>query len=620
MSESNRPTNLPPIPVVPAETATAAPVVDAPEPEVEWSNSPATNFRKRQSQSLGQILVRQASLTEKQLDEALTLQKENTEGKKLGEILIERKFVTEEDMLRALAYQLDLPFYDRLPVNDIDPTLVIDISIQFCRDNHLLPIAKDDFNVTVAVADPLNVFALDDLRLILATNINMVVTPPEVIRNSINRVYERAQDASQKVIDELNEPSAEIDDLEETKDLLESSDDEKPIIRLVNQLLARAVKERASDIHIEPYEHEIAVRFRIDGNLQDKMQLPKRHMGTVATRIKILGKLNIAEKRIPQDGRISIKVAGKEIDVRLSTLPTSHGERIVMRLLDKSTGAKRLEDLGLNESFFQAYTDVIKKKHGIFLVTGPTGSGKTSLLYASMLHIARPDINILTIEDPVEYQLAGVGQTEVKDKVGMTFGAGLRAILRQDPDVIMIGEIRDAETAGIAVQSSMTGHLVLSTVHTNDTASTVTRMMDFGIEPFKLSSALLGVVATRLVRVLCTNCKIEHKPFPSELERIGLKQADIEGRKIYQSGPGCERCYGTGYKDRMGVYELLVLDDELKELIAKTQDSNVIKKRALKKGMLTLRDSAVERVLNGLTSIDEAVTRTQTDDAEIDQI
>lgn len=580
-----------------------------------WTNLPTVDFRNLERKTLGQILVESESISSDQLQEVLQEQESHGSAKKLGQILVEKDLVTEEDMLRALATQLDLPYYERLPINDIDPSLVDSLPIQFCRDNKILPIARDDFNVTVVVSDPLNIFPLDDLRLILSTNINMIVSPPSVIENSINRVFERANDASQKVIDELNVPEmGEDQDLEETRDLLESSDDEKPIIRLVNSLLARAVKERASDIHIEPFEHEVLVRFRIDGVLQDKTSVPRRHAGSLASRIKIIGKLDIAEKRIPQDGRIAIKVAGKDIDVRLSVLPVAHGERIVMRLLDKSTGGKRLDQMGLETELFNSLTSIIEQKHGIFLVTGPTGSGKSTLLYACLMHINTSDINIMTIEDPVEYQVAGVGQIEVKDKIGMTFASGLRAILRQDPDIIMIGEIRDGETANIAVQASITGHLVMSTLHTNDTASTVTRLNDFGIQPFQLSSAVLGIIATRLMRKLCTGCREAYRPNESELALLGITAEELGSSQIYRAGHGCERCYGLGYSGRLGVYELLAFDDDVRDLILRNQDSKAIKKLAQTKGMITLRESALQKVLKGETSIEEAIRTTQTDD------
>ncbi|MFK7823054.1 MAG: type II secretion system ATPase GspE [Oligoflexales bacterium] len=597
--------------------------INTPPEKTKWHELPSATFRKTKRKSLGEILIESSALTEDQLKEALSFQGEGAEKRKLGEILVDKAYISEEDMLKALAYQLDLPYYEKLPINDIDPSLVDNIPIQFARDNLILPIARDDFNVTVAVADPLNIFPMDDLRLILSTNINMIVCSPSVINHSINRVYERSNDASQKVIDELNVPeigTGDEDDLEETRDLLESSDDEKPIIRLVNGLLSRAVKERASDIHIEPYETEIVVRFRIDGTLHDTMQLNKRHLGSVVSRIKIIGKLNIAEKRVPQDGRISIKVAGKDADVRLSVLPTALGERVVMRILDKSAGVKRLDQMGLHPEIYRSWTNLIAQKHGIILVTGPTGSGKTTLLYSSITHINTTDINILTIEDPVEYRLPGIGQIDVKSKIGLTFSEGLRAILRQDPDVIMIGEIRDEETANIAVQSSLTGHLVFSTLHTNDAASTITRLDDLNIQPFQIASAVLGVMATRLIRRLCVHCRVKHEPSERELKLMELGPEDIVGQEIFKAGKGCDQCHSQGYKDRAGIHELLVMDEKLKELILKTQDANVIRKQAVENGMKTLRQSAVSKVLDGITSIEEAIQKTQTEDIEIGEL
>ncbi len=586
---------------------------------LSWTQLPSIDFRSLQHKTLGQILIESKAISPKQLEDALREQNLDGNTRKLGEVLVAKDYVSEENMLRALAMQLDLPYYDRLPLNDIDPTLVDNIPIQFCRDNKILPIARDDFNVTVVVADPLNIHPLDDLRLILSTNINMIVSAPAIIENAINRVFERANDASQKVLDELSVGDVgDEEDLEQTRDLLESSDDEKPIIRLVNSLLARAVKERASDIHIEPSEQEMQVRFRIDGMLQDKTQVHRRHAGSVASRIKVIGKLDIAEKRVPQDGRISIKVAGKDIDVRLSVIPVAFGERIVMRLLDKSAGGKRLDQMGLEKRTYEAFSSLVEQKHGIVLVTGPTGSGKSTLLYAAVMQINTSDINILTIEDPVEYQVAGVGQIEVKDKIGMTFASGLRAILRQDPDVIMIGEIRDAETAKIAVQASITGHLVLSTLHTNDTASSVTRFLDFGVQPFQLSSAVLGIVATRLLRKICLNCREAYEPSDTELHVMGVSRTEMRGKQIYRAGSGCERCFGIGYYGRCGVYELLVFDEEIRTLILQTQDSKTIKKLAVEKGMATLRDSALNKVLLGETSLEEAVRKTQTDELDID--
>ena len=579
---------------------------------------PKLTSRTLKRRRLGEVLLQEGWVQEQHLKEALKAQKEQPH-KRIGEILVDLGHLAEDDLLRGLAQQLDLRFYEKLPVDHIDPSLVKDIPMQFCKEHLIVPIAKDTFNVTVALSDPLNIYPLDDLRLILSTNIIMIVSPPRTITSAINRVYERSSDASQKALDELSVPDEGADeDLEESaRDLLESSDDEKPIIRLVNSLLARAVKENASDIHIEPYESDIVVRLRVDGILRDAMRVPKRAHGSLVSRIKIIGRLNIAEKRVPQDGRISIKVAGKDIDVRLSVLPTSQGERIVMRLLDKSQGAKRLEQMGLPEDLLSTWVDLVNQKHGIILVTGPTGSGKSTLLYASILQINTQDINILTIEDPVEYNLAGIGQVQVQSKVGMTFSTGLRSILRQDPDVVMIGEIRDKETAQIAIQASMTGHLVLSTLHTNDTPSSITRLMDFDVEPFKVASSLLGVMATRLMRRLCPNCKQPYLPSASEIEILGQELYEsYGGKKIYREGPGCDACSGMRYQGRIGVHELLVLDDDLKELISTTQDANTIRRMAVEQGLVGLRENALQKVMLGMTSIEEALRATQSENID----
>lgn len=579
---------------------------------------PKITSRNLKRRRLGEVLLQEGWIEKEHLTEALEKQKEEP-TQRIGEILVDLGYLAEDNLLRGIAKQLDLRFYEKLPVDHIEPSLVKDIPMQFCKEHQIVPIAQDTFNVTVALADPLNIYPLDDLRLILSTNIIMIVSPPRTILSAINRVYERSSDASQKALDELSVPDEGADeDLEESaRDLLESSDDEKPIIRLVNSLLARAVKENASDIHIEPYESEIVVRLRVDGILRDAMRVPKRAHGSLVSRIKIIGRLNIAEKRVPQDGRIAIKVAGKDIDVRLSVLPTSQGERIVMRLLDKSQGAKRLDQMGLSDDLLSTWIDLVNQKHGIILVTGPTGSGKSTLLYASILQINTQNINILTIEDPVEYNLAGIGQVQVQSKVGMTFSSGLRSILRQDPDVVMIGEIRDKETAQIAIQASMTGHLVLSTLHTNDTASSITRLMDFNIEPFKVASSLLGVMATRLMRRLCNNCKQAYTPSASEIEIIGADLYEhYGGKKIYREGPGCDACSGMRYQGRLGVHELLPLNDGLKELITTTQDANTIRKMALDQGLVTLRENALQKVMLGLTSIEEALRATQSENIE----
>jgi general secretion pathway protein E len=404
-------------------------------------------------------------------------------------------------------------------------------------------------------------------------------------------------------------------ELEEPQDLLDSSD-EAPIIRLVNSLLFRAAKERASDIHIEPQEKDICVRFRVDGVLQEVIRPPKRFQNSIISRVKIMGGLNIAEKRLPQDGRIRVKLAGRDIDIRLSTTPTVYGERVVMRLLDKSTVLLDLVEIGMDKEQLRIMESLIHKSHGIILVTGPTGSGKTTTLYAALSKINRPDLNIMTIEDPVEYQLKGISQTPVNAKIELTFANGLRSFLRQDPDVIMVGEIRDLETAEIAIQASLTGHLVFSTVHTNDAAGAITRLVDMGVEPFLVASSLMGVLAQRLVRVLCKDCRMPYFPSPEELKEIGLTEKqvrEVSGGMLYKP-VGCDACNNTGYRGRSGIYEMMLIDDDIRQLILKNVDSGTIKKQAVSsKGMRDLMDDGALKVLKGVTSIAEVLSVTQED-------
>jgi general secretion pathway protein E len=399
-------------------------------------------------------------------------------------------------------------------------------------------------------------------------------------------------------------------------DLLDlEGDDEAPIIRLVNSLMSQSVKDRASDIHIEPFEREISVRFRVDGVLREIIKPPKRFQSSIISRVKIMAGLNIAEKRLPQDGRIRLKVAGKDIDVRVSTVPTTYGERIVMRLLDRSSVLRDLDTIGFNQRNLSIMNALIKKPHGIILVTGPTGSGKTSTLYACLAKINRPDLNILTIEDPVEYQLKGVGQVQVNAKIELSFANGLRSFLRQDPDVIMVGEIRDRETAEIAIQASLTGHLVLSTVHTNDSAGAVTRLVDMGVEPFLVASSLVGVLAQRLVRTICKECKESYAPTPQELTEIGLDPKTV---KEAWRGRGCPRCLDTGYQGRLGIYELMLVDDEIRQLVLKNVDASTIKNAARRKGLRSLREDGAEKVLAGITTTAEVARVTQEDSMSLE--
>ncbi|MBI3019086.1 MAG: type II secretion system ATPase GspE [Deltaproteobacteria bacterium] len=556
---------------------------------------------------LGEILLKHTSLSEKQLEDALLIQREK--GGKLGDILIDQGYLSPEQIQKALSVQLGLPFYQEIPGDDIDPLLVDKIPINYARENEVIPIVREANRVVVAIANPLNQTVLDDLRIILRSPIQPVIASPIKIKDAINRVYEKKE---QKTIAEIGEETMDLSyELEEPEDLLDASD-EAPIIRLVNSLLFRAVKERASDIHIEPQEREVVVRYRIDGILYDVYKPPKAFQNSITSRIKVMSDLNIAEKRLPQDGRIKIKIAGKDIDIRVSTVPISHGERIVLRLQDKSNVILNLKDLGFDGEVYEALDQLIHKAYGIILVTGPTGSGKTATLYACLSRLNSVEINILTVEDPVEMQLKGVGQIPVNPKINLTFAAGLRAILRQDPDVVMVGEIRDLETAEISIQASLTGHLVLSTLHTNDAPGAITRLVDMGVEPFLVSSSILGVIGQRLVRKICKFCKEEYIPTPQELKELGLSLDQFQGKNIYSaSQTGCEKCMKTGYSGRTSIKELFVVDDEIRQLILSGTDSSNLKKRAIQKGMKTIRDDGVAKVFSGITTIEEILRATQ---------
>jgi general secretion pathway protein E len=566
-----------------------------------------------EEKSLGQILLEETTLTPQQLEEALVLQREK--GMKLGEALTTLRFIKSEDLLKALSIQLGIPYISLITPDEIPSDLITPVPINFSKRNELIPLHREDGFVLVAMADPVNHHALDDLRLIYDHPVKPIIASSTQILDAINNCYNRQTDQDQAVMSDLDEEGMEMmdQDLEEVQDLLDS-DDEAPIIRLVNQLLFRAVKQGASDIHIEPFERELIVRFRIDGVLYDIMHPPKKAQNGILSRIKIMASLNIAEKRLPQDGRIRLKLAGKDIDIRVSTLPTSFGESVVMRLLDRSKVLRNLDDIGLEGQNLKDIRELISKSHGIVLVTGPTGSGKTTTLYSALAEINSPELKIITVEDPVEYQLPGINQTQVNSKIDMTFANGLRAILRQDPDVVMIGEIRDRETAEIAIQASLTGHLVLSTLHTNDSASSATRLIDMGIEPFLVASSLIGIVAQRLIRTLCQHCAESYEPTDFELEQLELTQESIQDKKIYKA-VGCANCTDTGYSGRTAIHEILMVDDDMRSMITKNLDAMTLKRHGMKNGLVTLRETAIKLMFTGKTSVDEVLSITQEDTA-----
>ena len=562
----------------------------------------------RKKELLGEILHRLSPINEKEIEECLRIQQEK--GGRIGEILIHLKHIKEIDLLKALSIQFRIPYIQNLTEDEIDKGLVSSIPISFLKRHIILPYKRENNIVRLAISDPLNISPIDDLKIFLNSEVEIYLTESITILNAINLAYETHKEAAEQVIEDMGDQNLTVG-FEEPIDLIDVVD-EAPIIKLINSLLFRSVKERASDLHFEPFERDIIVRFRIDGVLHNILTLPKKFHPSITSRIKIMASLNIAEKRLPQDGRISLKIAGKDIDVRVSLIPTSFGERVVLRLLDKSGYLLRLTDIGLSKEMQGVFNRLIRLTHGIILVTGPTGSGKTTTLYAALTEINSPDKNIITIEDHVEYQVKGIGQMQINPKIELTFARGLRSILRQDPDVIMVGEIRDLETAEIAIQASLTGHLVFSTLHTNDSAGAITRLIDMGIEPFLVSSSVVAIMAQRLVRTLCTSCKKEYTPAGSEIEELGIEQSRLYGHTIYLA-VGCDKCMQTGYRGRTGIYELLLINDDVRSLILQNVNSQLIKNKTIEIGMTTLRADGAKKVLEGITSIEEVARVTQED-------
>ncbi len=552
---------------------------------------------------IGEILA-ESGLSPEKIKKALELQQKK--GGRLGTLLVRLNYAGEEDILNALARQLCLPFQSEL--SDIDRELALKVPITYAKK--ALPLRRENGAVVVATSEPLDLTIPDDLSVLFGCDISLVLVPSEKIIDAVNRLHSEDMNQAKGVADEMEDEDLSFvaAELEEPADLLEATD-EAPIIRLVNSLLSQAIRERASDIHIEPFEKDVVARFRIDGILYNILTIKKRFQASIASRIKIMSGLNIAEKRLPQDGGMRIKIAGRDVDIRVSIVPTAFGERIVLRLLYRESALLPLDEIGFSGEALDRFNELITRPHGIILVTGPTGSGKTTTLYAALSKINSPDKNIITIEDPIEYQLKGIGQIQVNPKINLTFAAGLRSVLRQDPDVILVGEIRDSETAEIAIQAALTGHLVFSTLHTNDAAGAVTRLLDMKIEPFLISSSVMAVLAQRLVRVLCRECR-ETYPL-SALETAELEiEAREPGPSVYRA-KGCNACFNTGYLGRTAIYELLLVDDDIRQLIMKNADASTIKAAAVKKGMRTLRQDGAGKVLAGITSVDEVVRVTQ---------
>ena len=554
---------------------------------------------------LGEILV-ESGLSPERLKKGLDLQKKR--GGRIGTLLARLGFATEAEVLTALGAQTGLPF--RTELGEIDRELALKLPITYAKKTVVIPLRRENGTVLAATSEPLVLSIVDDLRVLFGADVSLLLAPSETILEAINRLHSedlnKAEDTAQEMEeDDLSFLAAE---LVEPTDLLEVTDD-APIIRLVNSLLSQAIRERASDIHIEPFEKDVVARFRIDGILYNILAIQKKFQASIASRVKIMAGLNIAEKRLPQDGGMRIKIGGKDVDVRVSIVPTAFGERIVLRLLYRESTLLSLDSIGFSGANLSRFNEYIGRPHGIILVTGPTGSGKTTTLYAALAKINSPDKNIITIEDPIEYQLKGIGQIQVNPKIHLTFAAGLRSVLRQDPDVILVGEIRDSETAEIAIQAALTGHLVFSTLHTNDAAGAVSRLLDMKVEPFLISSSVMAILAQRLVRVLCTQCREAYPMTPVEAMELEVAPAS-EPLTIYRA-KGCPACFQTGYLGRTAIYELLEVDDEVRQLIMRNVDATTIKGHAVKKGMRTLRQDGADKVLKGATSVDEVVRVTQ---------
>lgn len=610
-TEQNPPTETTQVIAAPTggPTAATAPEID----HTTFAAYPSGNYI---GTPIAEILFHLDHLSSDQVAQFQTLAQERREP--LEDLLLNSKTVSEDALLIARSEHLDIPYCQKIDTKLIHAELLNRVPLSFARQARILPLVAERDCVYIACADPYDVATFDQLRMLLQAEPLPLLASLTQIVNAINQAYDLINrslglEDAQGELEEVGTQS-EYADINEAVDLLDVGDDEAPVIRLVNALIYRAVKERASDIHIEPFEKDVRVRFRVDGLMYEVTQVPKRAHAHIAARVKIMSQLDIAEKRIPQDGRIRLKIAGKDIDLRVSTIPTTHGERIVMRLLDKSAVLLDLEKIGFAPDMLKQFAQIIQRSHGIIPVTGPTGSGKTTTLYAALSRINSPDINILTVEDPIEYQLRGIGQMQVNSKINLTFATGLRAFLRQDPDVILVGETRDLETAEIAIQASLTGHLVFTTLHTNDAATAFTRLIDMGVEPFLVASSIIGVLAQRLIRKLCRDCCIPYDPTPEQLSQVGLTPEKIVGHTIYRDRDGgCEACSYTGYRGRLGIYELLMVDDDIRSMVIRREPSGKIKQRANQKGMLSLRDDGAAKVLQGTTSIEEISRVTQED-------
>jgi type IV pilus assembly protein PilB len=564
----------------------------------------------------GEILLKTGKITQQQLAEALALQKE--QGGRLGGILVKLAHISERDLLTALSQHFGVPAVD-LDAVDVDESVIKIIPADIARKYTIVPVGKAGATVTLAMVDPTNVFAIDDIKFMTGYKVEPVVAAEGAIRSAIDRYYGTTHAIElKKVMENMTEEvetDLEVLDEEQELDLgaLEDESEQAPVVKLVNIMMTDAIKRGASDIHVEPYEKDYRVRYRIDGILYDVMHPPLKLREAITSRIKIMGRLDIAEKRLPQDGRIKIKTKVsnkvKDLDLRVSILPTIFGEKIVMRLLDKDNLMLDLSKLGFEMDSLRRFQQAILKPYGMVLVTGPTGSGKTNTLYSALSQINTPEVNIMTAEDPVEFNLPGINQVQMKEQIGLNFAAALRSFLRQDPNIVLVGEIRDFETAEVAIKAALTGHLVLSTLHTNDAPSTISRLMNMGIEPFLVATSVHLIVAQRLVRRVCSFCKEPYEAPINALVNVGFSETEARALKLFR-GRGCDRCNGTGYKGRVGLYEVMEIDEELRELILAGANAFELRAKANEKGMISLRGSGLQKIRDGVTSMEEVLRET----------
>lgn len=562
---------------------------------------------------IGGIFLNSGLITEEQLEEALSKQDHlDKESGNLGDVLVSMGLISEKDRVRCLGEQWGVRFVDLSDVH-IDEDAPKTLTQSIARRYKVVPIAREDGKITLAMKNPLDIFAIDEIRLITGAEIEPVIATEEDVVATINRVYRSESDVTavvSSVIKDIDADSINYETVAKEEEVsveqLRELSEEAPIIKLANLIISRAITDGASDLHVEPQKEQVRVRYRIDGIMQEGMTVPKRAQASLTSRFKIMADMDIAEKRAPQDGRISLRTNDKDIDLRVSTLPSAYGEKIVMRVLDKSSIRVGLNKLGLMPYTLECFESLLGRSYGIILVTGPTGSGKSTTLYSCLSKLNSGETNILTLEDPIEYELEGIIQTNVNPRAGLTFASGLRTMLRQDPDIIMVGEIRDQETALIAMEAALTGHLVLSTLHTNDAPGAITRLVDMGIEPFLIASAVIGVIAQRLLRTICPKCKEPYNPPPDAIKRLGMQLKPGEQLTFYR-GRGCQNCRGIGYKGRIGIYELMPVSDRLRDLILARASSYAIKECAIEQGMKTLRDDAMEKILLGSTSLEESL-------------